>query len=86
MSPFLKTPLSILSVLWVLLSSLIAKPSGGHKIVFLYGDRSHASGDHEFQAGSHLLAKHLNVQNEIEVKAVVNAGCLLYTSPSPRDS
>ena len=74
MSPFLKTPLSILSVLWVLLSSLIAKPSGGHKIVFLYGDRSHASGDHEFQAGSHLLAKHLNVQNEIEVQAVVNAG------------
>mgnify|MGYP000476022759 FL=1 len=74
MSPFLKTPLSILSVLWVLLSSLIAKPSGSHKIVFLYGDRSHASGDHEFQAGSHLLAKHLNVQNEIEVQAVVNAG------------
>ena len=74
MSPFFKTPLSILSVLWVLLSSLIAKPSGGHKIVFLYGDRSHASGDHEFQAGSHLLAKHLNVQNEIEVQAVVNAG------------
>ena len=74
MSPFLKTPLSILSVFWVLLSSLIAKPSGGHKIVFLYGDRSHASGDHEFQAGSHLLAKHLNVQNEIEVQAVVNAG------------
>ena len=63
-----------MSVLWVLLSSLIAKPSGGHKIVFLYGDRSHASGDHEFQAGSHLLAKHLNVQNEIEVQAVVNAG------------
>ena len=74
MSPFFKTPLSILSVFWVLLSSLIAKPSGGHKIVFLYGDRSHASGDHEFQAGSHLLAKHLNVQNEIEVQAVVNAG------------
>ena len=63
-----------MSVLWVLLSSLIAKPSGGHKIVFLYGDRSHASGDHEIQAGSPLLAKHLNVQNEIEVQAVVNAG------------
>ena len=63
-----------MSVLWVLLSSLIAKPGGEHKIVFLYGDRSHASGDHEFQAGSHLLAKHLNVQNEIEVQAVVNAG------------
>lgn len=74
MSPFFRKRLVTLHVFWVLLSSLIAKPSGGHKIVFLYGDRSHASGDHEFQAGSHLLAKHLNVQNEIEVQAVVNAG------------
>ncbi len=74
MSPFFRKPLVTLHVFWVLLSSLIAKPGGEHKIVFLYGDRSHASGDHEFQAGSHLLAKHLNVQNEIEVQAVVNAG------------
>lgn len=44
------------------------------KIVFLYGARSHASGDHEFKAGSHLLAKHLNAQSAVKVKAVVHAG------------
>ena len=45
-----------------------------HKVVFLHGSRSHASGDHEFQAGSHLLAKHLNAQKKVDVEAVVNAG------------
>ncbi|MBF0196565.1 MAG: ThuA domain-containing protein [Planctomycetes bacterium] len=44
------------------------------KIVFLHGARSHKSGDHEFKAGSHLLANHLNKQNAVSVKAVVHAG------------
>tara|TARA_Y100000588_G_scaffold259387_1_gene274083 strand:+ start:387 stop:1352 length:966 start_codon:yes stop_codon:yes gene_type:complete len=44
------------------------------KVVFLHGGRSHASGDHEFKAGSHLLAKHLNKQSAVSVKAIVNAG------------
>jgi hypothetical protein len=44
------------------------------KVVFLYGSRSHASGDHEFQAGCHLLAKHLNAQKKVPINAVVNAG------------
>ncbi len=44
------------------------------KIVFLYGAKSHASGDHEFQAGSHLLAKHLNAQSEVKVNAIVHSG------------
>ena len=44
------------------------------KIVFLYGARSHASGDHEFKAGSMLLAKHLNAQNKVPVEAVTHFG------------
>ena len=44
------------------------------KIVFLHGNRSHASGDHEFKAGCHLLAKHLNKQTAVNVEAVVHHG------------
>ena len=44
------------------------------KVVFLYGARSHASGDHEFQAGSHLLAKHINAQDKVDLKATVHPG------------
>lgn len=41
------------------------------KIVFVAGNRSHASGDHEFRAGCMLLAKALNEQSGLEVKATV---------------
>ena len=51
-----------------------ASPGKSSKIVFLYGARSHASGDHEFQAGSHLLAKHLNAQSEVKVNAIIHPG------------
>ncbi|NQZ58946.1 MAG: hypothetical protein HRT88_15955 [Lentisphaeraceae bacterium] len=44
------------------------------KVVFLYGARSHASGDHEFKAGTHLLAKHLNAQSAVKINAVVISG------------
>ena len=44
------------------------------KVIFLHGNRSHASGDHEFKAGSHLLAKHLNKQASVPIEAVVHAG------------
>lgn len=44
------------------------------KVIFLHGARSHASGDHEFKAGTHLLANHLNKQTAVKVKAVVIAG------------
>ncbi|MFL2914635.1 MAG: hypothetical protein ACJZ64_08375 [Opitutales bacterium] len=44
------------------------------KVVFLYGARSHASGDHEFQAGSHLLAKHINAQDKVDLQATVHPG------------
>ena len=67
--------ISLLSVtLFSILLGLEAQAISKHKVVFLHGSRSHASGDHEFQAGSHLLAKHLNVQKKVNIEAVVNAG------------
>lgn len=44
------------------------------QIMFLYGSPSHASGAHEFRAGSLLLAKQLNSQDGILVKAHTHAG------------
>ncbi len=44
------------------------------KILFLAGPRSHASGDHEFNAGCMLLAKALNEQSGLEVEATVIKG------------
>lgn len=41
------------------------------KIVFIAGPRSHSSGDHEFRAGCMLLAKALNQQSGLGVKASV---------------
>ena len=38
------------------------------KVVFLHGSRSHASGDHEFKAGSHLLAKHIGVYTAVAIE------------------
>jgi len=65
----------LLSVtLFSIFSDFATQAKAKHKVVFLHGSRSHASGDHEFQAGSHLLAKHLNAQKKVDVEAVVNAG------------
>ena len=44
------------------------------KILFLAGPRSHASGDHEFNAGCLLLAKALNEQSGLNVEATVIKG------------
>ena len=41
------------------------------KIVFIAGNRSHASGEHEFRAGCMLLADALNKQSGLPVEAVV---------------
>ncbi|MFT4547866.1 MAG: hypothetical protein ACI8XO_002246 [Verrucomicrobiales bacterium] len=41
------------------------------KIVFIAGNRSHASGEHEFRAGCMLLAEALNKQSGLPVEAVV---------------
>lgn len=45
--------------------------SDAKRIVFIAGNRSHASGDHEFRAGCMLLAKALNEQSGLNVKAEV---------------
>lgn len=68
--------MKILLLLSISFSTLISPFAANAKlkVVFLHGSRSHASGDHEFQAGSHLLAKHLNAQSKVKVEAVVNAG------------
>ena len=57
-----------------LLSIMFLATLDAAKVVFLYGARSHASGDHEFQAGSHLLAKHINAQDKVDLKATVHPG------------
>jgi len=44
------------------------------KILFLAGARSHASGEHEFKAGCMLLAKALNEQSGLDIKATVISG------------
>lgn len=44
------------------------------KIYLLYGPPSHATGEHEFRAGSLLLARALNEQSGLPVEAVVHDG------------
>lgn len=45
-----------------------------NRIVFLAGGRSHGPGQHEFRAGCLLLAKALNEQSGLDVKAEVISG------------
>ncbi len=44
------------------------------KIIFLAGRPSHSSGDHEFRAGSLLLANRLNAQKDLPIEASVISG------------
>ncbi len=63
------------SILVVFLSSLFFFGTlDAAKVLFLYGSRSHASGDHEFQAGSHLLTKHINAQKKVNLQASMHHG------------
>jgi type 1 glutamine amidotransferase len=64
----------ILTLLMVSFLGACSSNAKESKIVFLYGAKSHRSGDHEFKAGCHLLAKHLNKQTAANVKAVVISG------------
>jgi len=50
---------------------LAARGDGPKKIVFIAGARSHGSGEHEFRAGCMLLAKALNEQSGLHVRATV---------------
>jgi hypothetical protein len=61
----------------ILFFALIGSALGqapAHQIIFLAGKPSHASGDHEFRAGSLLLARRLNEQKDLPVAASVISG------------
>ena len=63
----------LLSVL-ALFASVVPMAAKTTNILFLAGARSHASGDHEFRAGCMLLAKALNEQSGLDLKATVISG------------
>ncbi|MBA3699958.1 MAG: NPCBM/NEW2 domain-containing protein [Planctomycetes bacterium] len=59
----------------VVLSCAIAVPAfAADDIVFLAGGRSHGPGEHEFNAGCQILAKALNEQSGLGIKASVVSG------------
>ncbi len=49
-------------------------PAKAKRIIFLAGAKSHRSGDHEFRAGSLLLAQRLNEQDQLPIQADVISG------------
>jgi len=55
-------------------TTLAAEPTAPARIVFLAGGRSHGPGEHEFRAGCMLLARALNEQSGLAVKAEVLQG------------
>jgi type 1 glutamine amidotransferase len=62
----------VAAVVTCLLVSLGAQAAAD--IVLLAGGRSHGHGEHEFKAGSELLAKAINEQSGLGLKAVVVSG------------
>ena len=77
MLPFRNAFLSLIrrAVLLLLVVGLVSHATAETtKILFLAGPRSHASGDHEFNAGCLLLAKALNEQSGLDVEATVIQG------------
>jgi len=55
-----------------LLAGVVVMPAFAQtQIAFIAGPRSHASGDHEFNAGCHLLADRLNAQDDVNIDAFV---------------
>jgi hypothetical protein len=72
--------LTLISLIFCVLASSLAPQSVAAdknettNILFLAGGRSHGSGEHEFLAGSKLLAKALNEQSGLNVNATVISG------------
>ncbi|MGC6426329.1 MAG: ThuA domain-containing protein [Akkermansiaceae bacterium] len=56
------------------LKNVFTKEAPLKKIIFLAGKKSHASGDHEYRAGSLLLANRLNAQTDLPIQAEVTNG------------
>lgn len=67
-------PTSLRALGAFLLFGLAALPAGAADIVFLAGGRSHGPGEHEFNAGSQVLAKAINEQSGLGLKATVISG------------
>ncbi len=64
----------VASVVLLFASTTATTAAETTRILFLAGSRSHASGDHEFNAGCLLLAKALNEQSGLDVEATVIQG------------
>ena len=56
---------------WLISAKKESPAEDKKKIVFIAGNRSHASGEHEFRAGCMILAKALNEQSGLPVEATV---------------
>ncbi|MCX8513069.1 MAG: ThuA domain-containing protein, partial [Chthoniobacteraceae bacterium] len=69
LSTSMQIPASLLLLLG-LAASAVAEP----RVVFLAGGRSHGPGEHEFYAGCQILAKALNEQSGLNIKADVIKG------------
>jgi hypothetical protein len=69
----MKFILSLL-LLWPLVFGLTTATAETTNILFLAGERSHKSGEHEFNAGCQLLAKALNEQSGLDIHATVING------------
>jgi len=63
-----------LLLLWPLVFGLTTATAETTNILFLAGERSHKSGEHEFNAGCQLLAKALNEQSGLDIHATVING------------
>ena len=63
-----------LLVIWSITFGLSAAHGETTTILFLAGERSHKSGEHEFNAGCRLLAKALNEQSGLDVHTRVING------------
>ncbi len=75
LNPLLLTALLglITSFLWIKSTAGESPPATGKKIVFIAGNPSHATGQHEHRAGSMLLADHLSKSNTgFETQVVTN--------------
>ena len=63
-----------LHVIWSIALGLSTAHGETTNILFLAGERSHKSGEHEFNAGCQLLAKALNKQSGLDIHASVING------------
>jgi type 1 glutamine amidotransferase len=66
-------PVSRFARLLAACALMTSQGHAAHKIVFLAGGRSHGPGEHEFRAGSMLLAKALN-ESGLDIQAEVHNG------------